>query len=187
MLNWRFALRPRAIANELEGDPMAARTDMIEGIEISKRYESLQHLAWFEVYAGLCDLELGLIQGAQSHYEDGVKLLSTLGPNFGNFPDATMHFTILRAELLAANGDIGQSDKVFDELIRSDLEGTCSHCYKDVVCRSRYGMSLARRGMRERATIQFDEAMKAAKRIGCEKRVQLHAQHVGIVVDVNTI
>ena len=94
----------------------------------------------------------------------------------------SIYLSILKADLLVAKGKIQQSEEVFAKII-----GVCEamhYWYELVNCRSRYGMSLAKRGIRERAREQFDEAMNVAKRIGCEKRVQLFAKRVGIVVDV---
>jgi tetratricopeptide (TPR) repeat protein len=173
---WRYALRYRAWALELEGDLKSARIDLSKALESAKKYEAHYHIAFCEIDLGLCELELGLADSAERHYEEGLKILSTLSTWLRSLLSTDL--SILRAEILAAKGDVHQSDEVYDETIR--FCGDKGMLYELVNCRARYGMSLIRRGMQEKARPQFDEAMEVAKKIGCEKRVQALAKRVGI-------
>ena len=92
----------------------------------------------------------------------------------------SIYTTELLAELLAARGNYQKSDEAHNMAIKMSEE--TDYGLELVDCRSRYGVSLARRGLLEKARSQFDEAMKIARRMGCEKRVQLYAKRVGIVL-----
>lgn len=139
-------------------------------------------IAVCEIHLGLYEEELGLVESAEGHNEDGLEimyaydLLHCLEYAWRN------RLFILRANLLAVKRDNEQSDEVYNETKRSCNEKGWWLELAD--CRSRCGMSLARRGMRERTLDQFNEAMKVANRIGCKKRVQLFAKRVGIALEL---
>jgi hypothetical protein len=172
---WMNALFMRAWALELEGDFESARNDMLKEIESEKIYEYSPFLIGFdEIILGFYELDLGFVESATYHYEEGLKKIVSRPKRF------LIYAAGLKAGLLAAGGDFEQSDEVYDETITSCNE--MSFWLEQIDCRSRYGMSLAKRGLRERAQVQFGEAMKVAKKIGCEKRVQLLAKRVNLEV-----
>ena len=181
--NWRQAIFCRALALELEGELESARIDLLKAFESARINEVPYHITGYEIILGRCESDLGLLDSAECHYEEVVKKMSTLDANTNIWAIQSKYLSILKAELLAAGGDAQQSDEVFDETIRS-CDEMCLWLVL-VNCRSRYGMSLAKRGMQEKARVQFDEAMKVAKRIGCEKRVQLWAKRVSIGLDIH--
>jgi len=172
---WMNALFMRAWALELEGDFESARNDMLKEIENQKIYEYSPSIVGFdEIILGFYELDLGLVKSAENRYEEGVKKIASRPKRF------LIYAAELKAGLLAAGGDFQQSDEVYNETIKSCYE--MPFWLEQIDCRSRYGMSLARRGLREKAQDQFDEAMKVANKIGCEKRVQLMAKRVGIAI-----
>ena len=182
MLNWRFGLRTRAIAYEIAGDLESARNDLIVGLDLSKKFENIFLVAWFEINLGRCELQMGLIDSAKSHFKEGERNISYLpGPH--SFQGVYTERTFLKADLLAANGDFEKSDMAYDGLIGTSGEIVHYKLYWLATCHARYGMSLARRNMKEKARDQFDEAMMIARKIGSEKMVQLLAKRVGMVLD----
>jgi predicted ATPase len=170
------ALFMRSWALELEGDFESARNDMLKVLEIERRYEYSPFITGFdEIILGLYELDLGLVKSAKSHYEEGVRYITSRPKRY------SMYAGELLAGLLAAESNFQQSDQVFEETIIS-----CDEMFfwlELIDCHSRYAMSLASRRLQERARDQFNEAMKVAMRIGCEKRVQILAKRVGIVPD----
>ena len=170
----------RAIALDLEGDLESARNDLTKSLERAKELENHYFTAMDEIALGLCEMELSLVETAEHHYFNGSTIISTLSTYLKSLLSTDL--SILRAEILAENGDMVQSDRLYNETIRSNEE--MCQLYELVNCCSRYGMSLARRGLQEKARGQFDKAMKVALRIGCEKRVQLLAKRVGIALEI---
>jgi tetratricopeptide (TPR) repeat protein len=180
MWQWRNAVIFRAWAKELEGDFESARNDMLKELEIEKMHESnLPWIGFCEILLGLYESELGLKESAKSRYEDGLRKLTPVSEG----KRGSIYITVLLAELLAAEGNYQKSDDAYNDAIK--LSAETDYWLELVDCRSRYGVSLARREMQEQARIQFDEAMEAAKKAGCEKRVQIYAKRVGIALYLN--
>ena len=170
---WMRALTFRSWALELEGDFESARKDIMKVLDCEKMLDTNPFFIGFsEVLLGIYEWEMGLVKSAENHYVEAMKLLVTHDKRGHTWA------AVLLAELLAAKDDFQQSDEVYNHTIQ--LREEKCWLYPLVDCRSWYGMSLARRGMQEMARAQFGEAMKAAKRIGCEKRVQLLAKRVGL-------
>jgi tetratricopeptide (TPR) repeat protein len=180
-LMWMRGLHHRAVALELEGNLESARKDLTIALERAMELETPFFSTMEEIGLGLCEIELAFVESAEHHYFNGLTIISTLSTYLRSLLSTDL--SILRAELLAENDDIEQSDKLYDETISSNEE--MRQWYELVNCRSKYGISLAKRGMQEKSRVQFDEAMKVAKRIGCEKRVQLYAKRAGIVFNMN--
>lgn len=175
---WRYSLRWRAMAFELAGELESARADLINAFESAKKDEIPYHMTFCEIELGLCELELDMVASAEHHYNEAFKRTTTLDKYLRSLlsPD----LSILSSELLATKGEAQQCDEVYNATIRSLNENR--QLYELVNCRSRYGMNLSRRGFQEEAQTQFDEAMKVAVKIGCEKRVQLLAKRVGVAI-----
>lgn len=176
--HWREGLFYRAMVLELEGNLETAKDTWSKAFESAKMNEVSYHITGYEIALSRCELDLGLVDSAEYHYEEVANRMSTLDPNNAIWAVQSIYLSVLKAGLLAAKGKNQQSDEVFAKAIE---ECEAMHYWYELVnCRSRYGMSLAQRGMNGQAREQFDEAMNVAKRIGCEKRVQLWAKRVGI-------
>lgn len=179
---WRNALGYRSFASDFEGDFESARIDMLKALDSYRMYESASlPITICEIYLGLYELETGHNVSAEGHYEEGVRIMAAYNSQTWLAVWAKIRLSILGADLLAARGGVHQSDDVYNETMRK-CEAEC-WWIELVDCRSRYGMSLAGRGMQDEGRTQFYEAMKIARRIGCEKRVHLMAKQVGIVLD----
>jgi len=172
----------RARTYELEGDFEKARLDASEALENAKKYELPRAMAIFEIELGRYELEAGHLENAEYYYEEALKEASAFA-SMRAYSDNYLDLSILKADLLALRGDSQESDDLYNEMIKNNEES--GELVLLVTCRSRYGMSLAKRGMQEMARVQFDEAMNVAKRIGYERMVQLWAKRVGIALDIH--
>jgi hypothetical protein len=178
--NWSDGLFYSAIVLELKGELEAARITLLKAFESAKISEVSHHITGYGICLGRCELDLGLMDSSEYHYEEVAKRMSTLNPNTIIWAVQSIYLSVLKADLLAAKGKNQESEEVFAKAIEECEK--MHYWYELVNCRSRYGMSLAKRGMKGQAREQFDEAMNVAKRIGCEKRVQLWAKRVEMVV-----
>jgi tetratricopeptide (TPR) repeat protein len=166
----------RGLAHELEGNLESARTDLIKAVEGAKMQGSRYFETMDEIALGLCEIQLSILKDAESRYNEGVKNISTLDKYLRSL--LMTDLAILNAEILVIRGDIIHSDEVYNNSII--LCDQTNQKFDLVNCRARYGMSLIRRGLFENGRVQFDEAMKVAKEIGCENRVRLLAKRVGV-------
>jgi len=180
---WASALFERSRILERLGNLESARIDMLKALEIAKIYEHSYDLALHEIFLGLCEIELGLVNSAEHHYEEGLRSYSTLDTHPKSMLSPYLSF--LRAELLAVKDDIQQSDEVYYWTIAYCKEE--DQMWELMECHTRYGMSLARRGMQENSRVQFDEAMNLARKMGCEKTVQQFAIRAGIDLVIDNI
>lgn len=175
---WRYALILRAVVLEMESDYESAKKDLIEALDNAIEYEVPFFVAFSEIWLGQIELELGWIESAESHYEEALKTISVLDP--GVSANLSWSLFILEAELLARKNAVDRSSEVYEEIIRSNEK--LGRTNELVELYSRYGMSLARRDMMEKAQEQFEVALVVAKKIGCEKRVMIFAKRAGITL-----
>jgi tetratricopeptide (TPR) repeat protein len=168
----RLALMHRALVHELEGDLEAAIKDVTRALENALEMENPSQAVMCEIDLGMYEAEIGHQDKAELHYEASLIRSSA----FDSWPRALLEadLSVLRAELLARAGAIQQSNEMYERTIERNKE--LGHPYEEMNCRSRYGLALARRGLCPEAQRQFDKAMDLAKKMGCERRVQIFAK-----------
>jgi tetratricopeptide (TPR) repeat protein len=178
MWQWRQALRFRAWAEELEGEIGSARADVLKGLENAKECEVPYQTTCFEIDLGIYEAELGLMESAEQRFAEA----STMAPNYTARLrcNVDVGLAMLEADLRWREGSVQESEEVYERTIRWLVRiGKLGDL---VNCHCRYALSLAARGMIERAKSQFEEAMTVAKRIGTSKRVSAFARRVGIAI-----
>lgn len=165
---WRVALRDRARAFELDGDLESARRDALRALENARECEIPFHIATFQIDLGLYEAEMDMLESSNARYEEASRLSESFDMRMKSNLDAGL--TLLRAELLSGVGVEEECNRTFEQVIikMQDL-GKLNEL---VNCRSRYALSLTKRGRPEEAKRQFAAAADVARAIGCETKVR---------------
>jgi tetratricopeptide (TPR) repeat protein len=164
------ALIVRGRAMQLRGNLESAERNAYEAYISARSSDHIIFIATTSVDLGLYEVELGFIDRAEGHFSDALDVFSRMEEKTKVWLEGDL--AILDAELLFARGSFKESDDLYEYIIQINKEKERLLDLENGLLR--YCISLAKRGLQQKARKQMSQAIEVAKKIGCEERVSLY-------------
>jgi tetratricopeptide (TPR) repeat protein len=170
-VHWMLeALIVRGRAMQLRGNLGSAERNATEAHNAARSYDQIIFIVTTSVDLGLYEIELGFIDKAEGHYREALDMFSKLEEKTKIWQEGDL--AILDAELLFARGSYKESDALYEYTIQLNREkGRLLDLENSLL---RYCITLAKRGLDERARKLMSQAIEVAKKIGCEERANIY-------------